>query len=67
MSNLPDPTDQAAAFEQQRTDYLVKHYRKPEGPAETGFCLNPNCGLEIESGRRWCDAECRDEWEKRNG
>lgn len=29
----------------------------------TGFCLN--CGEEVEPGRRWCCADCRDEWELR--
>lgn len=29
---------------------------------ETGYCLY--CGEELEKGRRWCDAACRDAWEK---
>lgn len=29
---------------------------------ETGFCLY--CGEPLTKGRRWCDAECRDSWEK---
>ena len=36
--------------------------RKPEGPAASGVCLC--CGERIrEAGRRWCDAECRDDWQ----
>ena len=31
----------------------------------TGFCLH--CDEPVESPRRWCDAECRDNWEKENG
>lgn len=29
---------------------------------ETGFCLL--CGEPLIPGRRWCDADCRDEWER---
>ena len=35
--------------------------RKPNGPEATGKCLH--CGEEV--GGRWCDADCRDAWEKR--
>lgn len=26
-----------------------------------GVCLN--CGAEVEGDRRWCDSDCRDDWE----
>ena len=42
--------------------------RKPEGPKATGHCLE--CGHPFavhKDGRRWCNAECRDDWERRNG
>lgn len=35
--------------------------RKPEGPAATGRCLY--CGAPNHAMLRWCDADCRDEWE----
>lgn len=38
--------------------------RKPEGPTATGLCLA--CEESVPDGRRWCDASCRDEWEKGN-
>lgn len=28
----------------------------------TGYCLF--CGAELEPPRRWCDADCRDLWER---
>ena len=37
--------------------------RKPTGPSATGFCLN--CEEPLEDGHRWCDADCRDDFEKR--
>jgi hypothetical protein len=37
--------------------------RKPEiGPS--GFCLLRACGEPLPAGHRWCDADCRDLWEK---
>ena len=30
----------------------------------TGACLNCGEGLH-ENGQRWCDAECREDWQKR--
>ncbi|MDR2092328.1 MAG: DUF2116 family Zn-ribbon domain-containing protein [Azoarcus sp.] len=38
------------------------HQRKPEGPMPTGVCLY--CGEPLPDGRRWCDANCRDDWQK---
>ena len=29
---------------------------------ETGYCLW--CGEEMEEGRRWCDADCRNRWQR---
>lgn len=36
--------------------------RKPEGPVATGHCLN--CDARLAPKQRWCDALCRDDWEK---
>lgn len=45
-----------------REDALRK--RKPNGPESTGFCLN--CNTRLTGGRRWCDPECREDWELRD-
>lgn len=37
--------------------------RRSNGPPEAGYCHN--CGEELPAGR-WCDADCRDDWEYRN-
>lgn len=34
-----------------------------ESPKNSGFCLN--CGEKITQKERWCDADCRDDWQKR--
>ena len=36
--------------------------RKPEGPQATGACLS--CEEPLAAPRRWCDADCRDDFEK---
>jgi hypothetical protein len=36
--------------------------RKPDGPEATGHCLN--CDARLAARQRWCDAPCRDDWEK---
>lgn len=60
MSLTGDIGDQAAAI-QERDNLIALQMRKPEGPVATGQCL---CCLEpVTAGRRWCNAECRDEWE----
>lgn len=37
-------------------------WRKPEVSAPGGLCLN--CGEVLEPALRWCDADCRDDWER---
>lgn len=37
--------------------------RQETGPVYTGYCLE--CGEDLDNPRRWCDAECRDQWERR--
>lgn len=41
---------------------LALQQRRPEGPQETGVCLA--CEEPVATGRRWCDASCRDQWQK---
>ena len=36
--------------------------RHPVGPAATGLCHW--CGEPVPEGRRWCDADCRDDWQR---
>jgi len=58
-----DPIDAASEHEAMLLAVACT-YRRPEGPRGTGLCLS--CGEPVESPRRWCDAECRDQWEKEN-
>ena len=38
--------------------------RRPVGPAPTGRCHY--CDEILDDARRWCDADCRDAWDKEN-
>lgn len=37
-------------------------HRKPVGPMATGKCLT--CDEPMPAGHRWCDADCRDDFER---
>ena len=74
-----DPLDVSVAQQETILKFQIAA-RKPEGPAPTGFCLDPNCGEQLVSdediqgmkegrpisahSRRWCNAECREAWER---
>lgn len=58
---MPDDNDRASEYEQLARAAAIQSSRKPPGPAPTGCCLY--CGERLPSPMRWCDAECRDEWQ----
>jgi hypothetical protein len=60
---MADVVDQANDLVSISDEFALMEIRsrKPEAE-ETGFCLL--CGEEVPPGRRWCDAEHRDRWEK---
>lgn len=58
---MADIIDMASEVEEiERRAALSR--RQPEGPAATGECHN--CGEPMPDGRRWCDADCRDDWQR---
>jgi len=57
---MTDFADMGAAREELDREIAIKH-RAPAGPAATGVCLS--CGETVAEGLRWCDAECRDDWQ----
>lgn len=56
-----DDPDRATIREENARDDALRE-RKPEGPVATGQCLN--CEKPLADGARWCDSECRDEWQE---
>jgi len=63
---MADFADMGAAREELDREVAIKN-RAPAGPAAIGYCLS--CGEAVGDGMRWCDAECRDDWqaEQRRG
>ncbi|MGE0082005.1 MAG: hypothetical protein AB7U81_11970 [Thiohalomonadaceae bacterium] len=58
-----DQIDQASEFEQLRRNAALAQ-RKPTAPAPCGECHF--CGASLDDpAARWCDADCRDRWERR--
>jgi hypothetical protein len=56
-----DQIDQAC--EREEKDRAVSlALRKPIGPEAVGVCLH--CGEPVGDGRRWCDGDCRDDWQR---
>ncbi len=60
-SIMADIVDLAQVNEERLVKYAPK---RSEGPQAVGYCLS--CGPEapLELPLRWCDADCRDDWEK---
>lgn len=56
-----DAIDQATQLAEEARDRALTTLDRTPGPGFTGFCLC--CEEQLEPPKRWCDAECRDEWE----
>lgn len=56
-----DDSDLATCHEELRRA-LAQRHRKSTGPAPTGQCQF--CGEDVTAGQRWCNADCRDDWER---
>lgn len=61
---MSDDLDIAAEREELERSF-AQTIRKPAGPIATGRCLS--CDEITDEDRRWCDADCRDAWEKLKG
>ncbi|QIK36859.1 hypothetical protein GWK36_01315 [Caldichromatium japonicum] len=59
---MADDADRAQAAIDLLLAAAIQGAKKPSGPCPTGFCLN--CGEPLKDGLRWCDANCRDDWER---
>ena len=62
-----DLADQAQTQNSIAEQHNLLTSRKPEGPKATGYCFG--CGEQFppsDKTRRFCDADCRDDWEAAN-
>lgn len=59
---MTDIFDRASEREQLERDLAISSARKSASSAQaTGHCLW--CNAALSQGKRWCDAECREDWE----
>jgi len=59
---MADAIDKACDREQLDRDLAIARARNSQSAAKaTGRCLS--CNAALEQGKRWCDAECREDWE----
>lgn len=58
---MADEMDRAQAQEERMREAALMQ-RRPAAPAATGACLH--CDEPLAAGRRWCDVQCRDDWQR---
>lgn len=58
-----DITSQRAEYDHL---YNLEVSKKKSGPQEKGHCLNCGPDTPLPPGHRWCDQNCRNDWEKYN-
>lgn len=61
-----DIIDQASHLEEMERQHQLNRVRESAANTikATGNCLN--CDEPLDDNRRWCDADCRDDWQRRN-
>lgn len=60
---MSDSLDRAQALNELSLAVALSH-RKPEPAVKTSaYCLN--CQEPTQNGARWCDEDCRADWQKR--
>lgn len=58
---MADDVDVTAQRLEREMEALLRR-RAKAGPRSTGACLW--CEAPLPDGQRWCDADCRDDWER---
>lgn len=58
---MADPVDMAQEHMERESVGLLAA-RRPTGPVPTGRCHY--CDEVVADDQRWCDAGCRDAWER---
>lgn len=61
---MADEADIAARTTDTHLSAAIANAKRPVGPDYSGECLS--CNTPLDFPRRWCDAECRDHWQKEN-
>lgn len=67
FERFPDPNDASRHNEEMKLNDELNRIRaqaKKREAAPKGFCLNCETKFKKSVDKRWCDAECRDEWQE---
>ena len=62
---MADDVDIASDLEQIRRDAAIAHVANKK-PAAIANGLCQECGAALVKGARWCDNDCRDDWQRWN-
>lgn len=60
---MADDIDNAQSVTELFTEIALKNTQQQTQPTHSGFCLN--CREPIDKSKPFCDADCRDDFEKR--
>lgn len=63
VSDMIDDANDRAERDLQLAIRAARCSNGLDAPEPTGHCLN--CGERVEPAHRWCDDECRDDWQAR--
>lgn len=58
---MADIADKAAEHIERESANLLAQ-RRPIGPVSNGSCHS--CAAPVGEGHRWCDVDCRTDWER---
>jgi hypothetical protein len=65
---MADEIDQANSLQDQALAVALADQRKAAAsftrPQPTGFCLNPLCGVDVNTAQLFCNNICAQAWEK---
>lgn len=61
---MADEADNANDVVQRSIDATMRTVNTSNEVEANGACLLDHCEMPLPVGRRWCDADCRDAWEK---
>jgi hypothetical protein len=62
---MADVVDRANDLVEMTLENCIKKVTaKASIPKGIGICIE--CGEPVEGERRWCDVDCRDDWQRQN-
>ena len=61
---MADIIDRANDRAEQDLDRAVQAARRVSGPDPVGYCLSCGPDVPLPHPLRWCDGDCRDDWQK---